>query len=788
MILKIKNMNLNYTLRGLTMMGILFQTAMSQAQMHNKGSLFIGEGASVYLSSGAFSALGDASTKTFKTGNTPGMLSLGSVASIVGTSGSFVDGWVKTLGTSGIIMPIGQMVLTTKLYADVRVTPAVLSTGVRVAYFRSSTDDLGAGLDVNVAAVRTSEYWKFEGSNAKISLTWNSQRPVLSRDFADLTIVGYNPSSTKWEVISSLKDNTSVLGGTTTATSGSITSSGDVTISNYSAFALGTKSLVCPELNFSPGLAVSFTGLPFSVAPTLNDVVTVNVAGAPGSFVCNSLVLNADITLADGQFIEVVNGITGTGRIIMSSTASLVQRNNVLSPAPNIVLTKKTRELKSWDYVYWGSPVAGDVFSQLTAAKVSGAALADAFEMKHYYQAGAGGGWRALTATETGKGFIARIKAQAPFLANAKAVIDFTFTGVANNGDISVNVIQNPAFPNGGTSHNLVANPYPSAIDADAFLQANTAIDGVIYIWKQTTPSVGSVTAYGQADYMAYTRAGFTDPSNVSSVPFTGKIASGQGFMVKALTNSTVTFTNCMRVTGENTNFMKTVSKVAEIDRYKVNMIGQNGVFSQIVVAYLPQGTLDYDRMYDAGRNSVSSAQLFSILDTDGSKLAINARPNFSAADVVKLGVSKKGVEAENFTLSMGDKEGIFQTNVSVYLHDILLNTYTDLTRTDYTFSANTALLSNRFELVYANKTLDIIKFENDNSLAYINNGVLAVTCLSEIKDILVYDILGKQILALNTIGEKTSTALFPFAEGIYIAKILLENGNVATKKLVNKK
>ena len=332
-----------------------------------------------------------------------------------------------------------------------------------------------------------------------------------------------------------------------------------------------------------------------------------------------------------------------------------------------------------------------------------------------------------------------------------------------------------------------MANPYPSALDADKFLQGNLDIDGVIYIWKQQTPSVGSVFPYNQADYIAYTRAGTTSPSSIPNA-FLGKIASGQGFLVKAKgIDKTVTFTNCMRLTDSNTDFNKFSETTATMDRYKVNMVGDNGVFSQIVVSYLPQCTLGYDRMYDAGRNSVSTAQLYSIMENDGRKLAINARPSFADTDVVPLGVSKTGTVSENFTLSIQEKEGVFAVNTPIYVHDLLLNTYNDLTISDYTFSSDVTLLNTRFELVYQNGTLNNPDFENSKATAFIKNGLLSVSATLEMKSIAVYDILGRNVLTISTNGLKTMTNLFPFTEGIYIAKITMQNGVIATTKLINK-
>lgn len=780
---KIDNKN---KLTLLYLIGMFFLFLNTQAQMHVNGPFYIGVNATTYLKTGNFTFGASASVTTIKS-SPYGLLSIASGSTISsGTSSLFVDGWVKILGTGTFTFPIGQRDLINSYYAPLVVTP-VEGSGVKAAYFRDATTTIGTQVDGSLSSISNLEYWKINGANAKVSLTWNSSSSLITSQLANITIAGYNSSINKWQAISSSVDITSVLGGVSSTTAGSVTSTSNIVLANYSAFTIGIKGMNCPELVYTGGSAISWNGT-FSTIPTLADVVTINSTGAPGSFVCNSLVLNADINLINTESIEVINGITGTGKIIMSSESSLVQRANSV-PRPTIELTKTTRLMHQYDYVYWGSPIEGDVFSQLSLAKASSATNADAFEMKYKYVSGLNGGWQPLVATATGEGFIARVKAQAPFTsASITDTIDFIFTGLANNGDITVPIAQNPNNTEGGTSHNLIANPYPSTLDADKFLQGNTDVDGVIYLWKQQSPSFGSVIAYGQADYIAYTRAGSTASSNVSSTTFSGKIASGQGFLVKALgSGPTVTFTNCMRLTTENTNFNKSVEAIPTKDRYKINMVGSNGVFSQIVVAYLPECSLEYDRMYDAGRNSVSTSQLYSLLNNGGRKLAINARPNFDITDVVPIGISKVGTISENFTLSIQEKEGVFATVTPVYVHDLVSNTYTDLTISNFTFSSNTTLLNNRFELVYQNESLNNSDFENTKAIVFIKNGILSVDSTLEMKTVEVYDILGRKVIQVSPEGLKSITTLFPYSEGIYIAKITLENGGIATKKLINK-
>jgi hypothetical protein len=371
--------------------------------------------------------------------------------------------------------------------------------------------------------------------------------------------------------------------------------------------------------------------------------------------------------------------------------------------------------------------------------------------LRYKYVSGAGGGWQNLNAIETGKGYITRIKSQTPFTnATNTDFINMKFTGVANNGEVTVPITNNQSAPNGGTSHVLLANPYPSAIDAEKFLTENTDIDGVLYIWTAGTVNNGSGQLYTQADYIAYTLAGSVTPNGIPNT-FNGKIASGQGFKVKSLSNSsTVTFTNCMRLTSDNNQFYRwnpSNAITAPRDRFKLNMTGSNAVFSQILVSYMPEATLGYDRMYDAGRNSVSTAQLFSVFEGDGRKLAINARPSFVNTDVVPLGVTKSGTASESFTISITEKEGVFNTSgVNVYVHDIQNNTYHNLNTSDFTFTTNQTSLLGRYEIVYQT-TLTNPEFSIFGVNANINNNTLSIKASIGMEKVQVFDISGKQIL-----------------------------------------
>jgi hypothetical protein len=482
----------------------------------------------------------------------------------------------------------------------------------------------------------------------------------------------------------------------------------------------------------------------------------------------------------------------------MSSEANVRQRAEA-GNAPNIVLTKRTRDvMRKFDYVYWGTPIAGNFFSQLTSAQASSAALTGAFDYMFKFTSGLGGGWQTLTEIETGRGFITRVKQQAPFVeAQDTDFIELTFDGVANNGDIVVPITNNPNSLNGSTSHVLLANPYPSAIDADKFLIENEDIDGVIYIWTAATVNPGSVTLYSQADYIAYTRAGSVIPNEINQI-FDGKIASGQGFKVKSLTNNgNVTFNNCMRLVSDNdqffrVNLMDELNNVVEKDRFKLNLKGENGVFSQILIAYLPEATMNYDRMYDAGVNSVSTTKFYSIhesLEGNVRPLSINARPDFFDTDFVPLGVFKNNTDEASFEISISDLEGIFTTDqVTVYLHDKLLGIYHDLSTGNYSFTMSLNMTNDRFEVVYNYEVLSNEIFDVLDVKALLTHQSLVLSSSVHMKEVKVFDLMGRLIFEEQINNQTSFSTPFVHPQAVYIVKVTTTNDQIVTKKLVNER
>ncbi len=753
-------------------------------QLQNNGNLHVGSGGLLYVGATNFIFGTAPATTTFR--NTPnGVIDFGTTGTYSGHGTTkFIDG-VVSANQNNFTYPVGQTV-----YAPARITDRV-SGPTKVTYYNSAYTDLT--FNSTLVAVSDKCYWEVTGGEARLTLSWSTDfsSPAFNATLPFLTIAGYN--GTDWVEIPSALDATSIISGSASSyANGSITTTSTVNFGSFQFFTLASRDL-CGVAVTPSGNTRTWNGTSWDTPPTSADhaVVTSVTPNSPGSFVCQTLTSNVDITLGAGEYIEVQGAYSGTGKIIMHTAASFVQRGT--GTAPQIELTKEAINLRRFNYVYWGTPIAGDFYSQIDGAIAVGQTTGNAFDLRYKYVSGGGANnlWQPLTATETGRGFITRVKEQVPFTdATTPGTIQMKFTGAANNGDITVGVVNNPSNPDGGSSHNLLANPYPSAIDAEKFLRENTAIDGVLYIWRSNLGSNNNNgTAYSQADYSVYTLAGETTTVPDISASFNGKIPSGQGFKVKSdVATGTVTFTNCMRLTGDNSVLFRNAfqtNSTAQVDRFKLNLTNSNGIFSQILVAYLEDGTLGYDRMYDAGRNSVSTTQLYSILDNSTRRLAINARPLFDVTDEVTLGVSKNNSNLELYSIALGQTEGVFAGNQNIYLYDQELQVYHDFSNGAYMFQTQNNVSNNRFKVVYQ-VPLGVNNPNLSNASALLHNQQLIAQANSTIAQVLVFDMQGRLVQTIN--GNNTNQVQAPFyqAQGVYVAHCLLQDGTKAIVKLIN--
>ena len=798
-----------YALRLSVLFFLFLNTESVRAQVFQNDVLYISDNTVFYMDTAVadyqFGTAPAATSVSTRTNNVYGRLAFAEgVVSTTATDDHFFDGYVTTYSTNNFTFPVGQ----SSVYAPIRINASNVN-GVDAAYIHSDPSGFDATLAGEVTGLVATGYWNMQrtsgsDANGKVTLLWDSSLSALvGTEIEALVIAGYN--GTDWIDIPADAATGNISAGTITSTS-------DVDLSTFKYFTFGKKETCAPVIADN-GVTTTWSGTIWSNGTPTAQSIAVLSANYSGSIIANSLDMGSfNVTLADGEVMEIVKGVVSTGgKVIMSSEASLVQRDDS-ADAPHIELTKNTRSLKRYNYTYFGSPVEENVFSQLAGAFYLNPV--DNNRLYNHYKWIAGddvlfdtpylSAWTALNSgnfVTTGNGWISSIESQAPFNNDTfTGVISIKFTGTANNGIYNVGVLKSSnADLDHGSNYNLLANPYPSAISADKFLEENLNIDGTVYIWEaKTQPLTIGTGYYNQSDYITYTKAGSTAPS-IGTPIFNGNIASAQGFMVKALSSGNVLFNNCMRLSGlaDNNSFFRTTTEKASnsavlssmsLDRFKLNLTSSTDHFNQVLIAYIPGLSMGYDRGYDASRNSTSGSQIFTIMGDTNQRLAIDARPAFVDTDIVPLGFTTSSpISSTNFQISIVEKEGVFQNDdVDVFIHDKLNNVYHNFDNGVFNFTASQSELLNRFDVVYQSSTLNNQDFDEVNVMVSLSESSLFLSSKEVIDVAYIFDITGRLINKIKVNDFKYS-GNFNHAQGVYIVRVELSNGQSVSNKVINK-
>lgn len=552
--------------------------------------------------------------------------------------------------------------------------------------------------------------------------------------------------------------------------------------------------------------------------PSITKVATINGTYntlTNGSFDCCSLVVNNGFTatIAANNYINVQNNITmvGTGNLIVDDNGSLVQVSDT-GVNTGSVTVNRIHTVKKFDYVYLSSPVFN--FPLTSVSPTTSTA--------HLWKwiptiGGFFGNW--VNTTEnmiTGKGYIVR----GPSGFNNATAADHTvsYRNVPNNGIVAVDVERggytgvdypnpNPAITAPVTRYddnwNLVGNPYPSAIDAKAFMTYNTNIEGVIRIWTHgnlpsaaiTNPFYGSFAYnYTGSDFILYN---LTGPSVQNG--YNGYVPSGQGFFVAMLdgpadVTQKVYFNNAMRSkTFDNSQFFRLnghshANSTSDKSRIWLDLVGPNETVSRTLIGYVEGATIEKDRLYDAYLKFGGNQNFYSLINEEA--LNIQGRPiPFNRRDQVPLGLK---VNANNtYKIAIASVDGLFlNNNRPIYLEDRLLHIIHNLKQNPYTFSSGAGRFDNRFVLRYTNYmhgNKDIHEDVN-TTLVTANKDEISIESDSEnILSVLIYDILGREIYQRNEIND-TSYLITDLnaTHQTLVVKIYLNNGLTVTKKILH--
>lgn len=523
----------------------------------------------------------------------------------------------------------------------------------------------------------------------------------------------------------------------------------------------------------------------------------------------NDLIASGDLTVATGKtlnidangFAQVNKKLTHNGTITVQNGGQFIQidetdTNTGTYTGTQFQVKRNADNIRSLDYVYWSAPV-----ENTDVASINGT-------LRYYWDTtaanpnGTQGYWLAATGMmNKGQGYIVR----GPSSFSTPQTLSVDFNGKPFNGQFNYPITRGTNGTSNDDNLILVGNPYASAIDADAFLAANPNIEGAVRIWTHGTLPSSAITSpfyenfavnYTANDYIVYNGTATTVPG-----AFDGKIASGQGFFITMLeagaAAQNITFRNAMRgnaITGgtlDNTQFFKNTAAnvqqgTIEKNRIWLDLISANGEISKTVVGYVAGATMEKDNRYDAYAKLNYGMTFYSLVGEEAIHIQGRALP-FDDTDVVPMGMQL--VSAGNYTVALAHLDGLFAGNQDIYLEDRLLNIVHNLKDSPYSFTADAAgFVNNRFVLRYKNASLSNDDFETaaNTVTAYGNGGVVVKSTTAAIKEVVVYDVLGRTIAQKKNVA--SNEVVLPSVrqtQSALIVKITLENGQVIDKKIL---
>ena len=508
------------------------------------------------------------------------------------------------------------------------------------------------------------------------------------------------------------------------------------------------------------------------------------------------------LTVAEENYLDISRDITVNGNLVVEHKGSVVQTQDDAAVTNNgsINVNYTTPFMVPRTFLIMGSPMTTETRNGVFAASHSiRNHLTENFVPNPDVEAQFPGAenfaddnydnWLLYNGTiNPGEGYLVRPQES---LTEGNKTYDLTYqSGTLNTGTVEFTVKYNV---DRDSSPNVLSNPYPSAISAVDFINANPMVNEV-YFWNPITPPNGSLPGAGSMnfsmeDISMYNLFGGTaaasDITGTETIP-TGYISTGEGFGIKATSAGIATFNNSMRVTGNNNVPRPTEGNDDRIwltvhnDKYELQNTTLLG-FSEITTSGRDQG-------YDSKRLA-TVLSLYSHLEDGSQELGIQAREAFTDGAKIPMGFSSLLDDTAEYRISITDIQGVDFENISVFLFDNQLNTVTNLSETDYTFVAAKGTYNNRFTVQFqSDEVLGPIATALRNISMYPNPTQSLVTInspQSKIVSIEVYDISGRKLRSTPVIGETSySIDLHPLQTAVYFIKINTEAGTV-TKQII---
>lgn len=599
------------------------------------------------------------------------------------------------------------------------------------------------------------------------------------------------------------------------------------------------------DLPYSLSIIDGVTPIAWNIVRTIHNIDSAGNKTVIGLFVDSNTLSETNNTS-----LEVTHYLKLTGKIDLVGKSQLIQRLNSELDATSAGSIERDQlgQKTIYNYNYWSSPVgtinntsnnnnftvAGVMKDGTTATpqnllwtgSYNGSPTTPAVTLSTYWiykftnLSNTYANWQYVGQNGTLKaaeGFT--LKGSGTALANQT----YTFVGKPNNGSITAPIAAN--------NLNLVGNPYPSALDATAFINANlTSTTGVLYFWEHySTNNSHNLAAY-QGGYATKTLTGATPPAAPAGISGLGSSAKtpkqyipvGQGFFVEgSATGGTITFNNNQRefvkednatsftlfknnsdTTGtttidvEDTHFNYNQDFQAPLDTFKRVRLGMTSVddfHREILIGFMDNNaTSAIDPGYDAINIDEQPNEIYFM--NSGKKLTIAGEGYFDVNTSYPLGVTTNNPGNVKFTLD--GKENL-DTNQDIFIYDNVTNTYNSISETqDYVVNLPQATIENRFFLTFKNTALLGVgsnNLESGINIAYSNtSAILAIankTVDTTIETVGLFNILGQQVGNYDVKNQTQTNIVLPLKQlaiGTYIVKMNTDKGATSRKIIIN--
>ena len=487
------------------------------------------------------------------------------------------------------------------------------------------------------------------------------------------------------------------------------------------------------------------------------------------------------LTIAKNSDLTLSGNFTNNGTVTLNSDSDEFASIIVGGTASgNIIYNRYTNTVGTGEWDLIGSPVEGLSISSFVSTNSTPLATSGSIYAVGTYD-NSDDTWTNYTSSSVGAAGNFDIGKGHQMATSSGATM--AFTGTIATSDQTQSIINNDGNGNGGRRWNLVANPFPS------YLNANNNADGTNNFLKVNLDS-GVIDASFSAIYgWDADGSGYTIYNHASAATY---IAPGQAFFVAAASSSAanLSFTEAMQTTTGGDDFI--TSSVTELNSEFYLKLYEGENFIANTRFYFDSNlTLGLDPGYDAGAYDQSMALLSRLVENDqGVGMGINAMSTESFEQtIIPLVVNRTAGTA--FRISL---EGItIPEDVQLFLEDTQAQTYTNLRTEDFILTPENELNGmGRFYLRIGNSSLGVedteesyVRVYKPNTSDYITIEGLVNVQKTKIR---LYNLIGQEILnktlSSNQTNYRISTQGIP--HGVYVIKLQFERSEITKKLIIN--